>query len=116
MQQPGHYPQPQLNNRYPSQPNNPYASQPYQPPGPYPIQSQGYPVVNPPTQSYGSQYPQAQYLAKHNEYIQQQYVPVSPVQPKSQYTVERPQAHQPYPNSPYAERPIQSNYQPGFQT
>jgi hypothetical protein len=121
MQKPGPYPNTQASNPYLGQPINPYAGQPYQPPGPYPVQSQGYPA-NSPTQSYGSQYPQAQYLAKHNEYVQQQSVPYSqqqyssmpPVQPKSQYTVERPQAHQPYPNSPYAERPIQSNYKPGF--
>ena len=116
MQQPGPYPH--------GQSNNPYTAQPYQPPGPYPAQPQRYPVAtSPPTQSYGSQYPQAQYMSKHNEFVQQQvpypqqqYNSVPPMQPKSQYAVERPQPHQPYPNSPYAERPIQSNYQPGFQT
>jgi hypothetical protein len=122
-QQPAPYPH--------GQSNNPYVGLPYQPPGPYPVQSQGYPAPSQPSQQYGSQYPQAQYLAKHNEFTQQQasygqpqplggygqsQPQYSPMQQKSQYTVERPQNHQPYPNSPYAEKPIQSNYQPGYQT
>lgn len=95
------------------QPNNPYAGQPYGNPS----------YGSGPTQSYGSQYPQGQYLSQYNQYQQQQALGGYPqqqfnypqaVQQRSQYTIDRPQPHQPYPNSGYAEKPMQTNYQPGF--
>lgn len=109
-QQSGHY----------GQPNNPYANQPYQPhPQSHPAQGYGT------STQYGSQYPQPQYLNTYNQYQQQQqqqaYYPPqqqqaysAPVQQKSQYTIDRPQPHQPYPNSGYAEKPMQTNYRPGY--
>lgn len=102
------------------QPNNPYANQPYHPQQTVPQHSYG----GSPTGQYGSQYPQAQYLNNYNQYQNQtpqqqgyysqhqQYTPQQ--QHKSQFTIDRPQPHQPYPNSGYAEKPMQSNYQPGF--
>ena len=113
LQQPNPYNQMGGQQQHPyGQRNNSYANQPYGNPviigGPgVGAPQQGY--VAPPTPSYGSQYPQGQYLNQYNQYQQrpqpatsypqQQY---TAQQPKSQYTVERPQAHQPYPNSPYA--------------
>lgn len=108
-QQAGHY----------VQPNNLYANQPY-PPHPQPLPAQSHGASN----QYGSQYPQAQYLNTYNQYQQQPvqsqqqpYYPQqsysTPSQQKSQYTIDRPQPHQPYPNSGYAEKPLQSNYRPG---
>ena len=104
-QQQGHY----------GQPNNPYANQPYQH---QPVQGYGT------STQYGSQYPQGQYLNTYNQYQQQQsqqaYYPqqqaysAPPVQQKSPYTIDRPQPHQPYPNSGYAEKPMQTNYRPGY--
>lgn len=81
--------------------------------------SQPYPVASSttyPQQQYGSQYPQAQYLNQYTQrqqhyqpppqaYPQQpQYsnYPQQPQQPKSQFTIDKPQPHQPYPNSGYA--------------
>lgn len=104
------------------QPVNPYANQSYQQqpqqqPRSNPIQSYGT------SNQYGSQYPQAQYLNTQNQYQQQPqqqgYYPQQqqsypPAQHKSQYTIDRPQPHQPYPNSGYAEKPIQTNYRPGY--
>ncbi len=91
-----------------SQPNNPYAGQPYG--------GQQYGATTP---TYGSQYPQGQYLNQYQQqpvggsYAQNQY---NPPQQKSQYTIDRPQPHQPYPNSGYAEKPMQTNYQPGYKS
>ncbi len=112
MNSPFNYPDPasqaQVYNPYGGQqpygqPNNPYAGQPH----PVHIPA-GSPYGNT-TPVYGSQYPQAQYLNQYNQYQQSQPVPGSypqqhynPPQPKSQFTVDRPQPHQPYPNSVYA--------------
>lgn len=105
QQQAGHY----------GQPNNPYANQPYQQ---HPAQGYGT------STQYGSQYPQGQYLNTYNQYQQQpqqqahypqqQAYSAPPVQQKSPYTIDRPQPYQPYPNSGYAEKPMQTNYRPGY--
>ena len=66
-----------------------------------------------PTQQYGSQYPQGQYMnqsvyqqavSSPGSYPQQQYYPqsVPGTLHKSTYAIDKPQPHQPYPNSGYA--------------
>ena len=103
-----------------------------------PAYNQGYTL---PSQSaynqppvYGSQYPQSQYMP-NNVYPNQGYQSqnyqnqgyynqtVQPVQTygqstqaRSAYTVDRPQAHQPYPNSGYGEKPMQTNYRQDYQS
>lgn len=108
--------------QYPQTTNyqNPYGGNPYgQPYGQqYGQQPYSQPYGNPGAgQTYGSQYPQSQYM--QNSQYQSSYVNPSIYQgnpghspyqatnqayqnQRSQYTIDRPQAHQPYPNSPYA--------------
>ena len=96
-----------------------------------PVYNQGYTL---PSQSaysqpplYGSQYPQSQYIPNNiypnPGYQAQSYQPQGysqqgqpaqtygqPTQARSIYAIDRPQAHQPYPNSGYGEKPMQTNY------
>lgn len=108
--------------QYPQSVNyqNPYGGQPYG--QPYGQQPDGQPYSNPQSnygsgQTYGSQYPQSQYLQKNQNQtpyggssVYQGNPSYTPYQAtnqayqaqRSQYTIDRPQPHQPYPNSHYA--------------
>ena len=97
-----------------SQPFSPYASPNYYPENP-PV-SQG--------NKYGSQYPQSQYLQSNNDYSTnfssqssqpyQKYQTQPEGSQHSRYTVDHPQTFQPYPDSHYATKPMQSNYRSDF--
>ncbi len=102
-----------------------YGQQSYgqpQPHSPY-VAPNYYPESTPVSQGnkYGSQYPQSQYLQANNDYSTafssqpyQSYQPQPEPTQRSRYTVDHPQSFQPYPDSHYAPKTMQSNYRSDF--
>lgn len=88
---------------------NPYQPPPYSPQGPYNNYS--------PTQ-YGNQYGGNQGSNQYNIPVNNIYNPSNFRQNQSnnesEYAVKHPQTFQPYPNSPYAPKTMQTNYQPTY--